>query len=125
LKEAQALYDRAHASGADFAALAKEKSDDEATKAKGGDLGWVSVSATSDTGPARSPELLSTLYQLKKGQVSKPFPTGEGYVIVKATDERPYASLKKDAKDKTEDESSYKEQVGTAIATGHYAMLKR
>lgn len=66
--------------GADFAAVAKEVSDDPTTKASGGDLGKF---APGRLGEAVDPVLES----LAIGEVSSPVRTDDGYVIVKL-DER-------------------------------------
>jgi hypothetical protein len=53
-------------SGADFAALAKQSSDDPAAKASGGDYGI----AITKTNPNIPPEVIQALFQLKTGQIS-------------------------------------------------------
>lgn len=72
-KRAQELYDRVK-KGEDFAALAKEHSDDPNSKAKGGDLGprYLPV-----------PYMQEMKYRMKNGEVSKPFQSAFGYHIMK------------------------------------------
>jgi len=52
--------------GADFAALAKQYSDDPTAKTNGGDYGF----AISKTNPNVPPEVVDVLFSLKNGQVS-------------------------------------------------------
>lgn len=63
------------AGGADFAELAGEHSQDNASKARGGDLGWF---AQDDFGP----DFGSQVSALTDGQVSPPFKTQAGWHIV-------------------------------------------
>lgn len=72
------------AGGADFAKLAAESSDDDATKRRGGDLGWFGA----DTyGNAFGMQVAS----LSDGQTSAPFKTDAGWVIVQRTASRQIA----------------------------------
>jgi protein-export membrane protein SecD len=62
---------------ATFAALAKEKSEDAATKDNGGDLGYIKEGGTHS-------EFLTPIKDIKEGQVYwKVFENGEGYNILK------------------------------------------
>lgn len=73
---------RAIAPGADFAALARETSDDEGSKAAGGDLGWF--------GRGRMvKEFEDAVFALQVGQVSGPVKSQFGYHIIKLEDRRP------------------------------------
>jgi peptidyl-prolyl cis-trans isomerase SurA len=72
------------AGGADFAKLAAESSDDEATKRRGGDLGWFGADAF---GNAFGMQVAS----LSDGQTSAPFKTDAGWVIVQRTASRQIA----------------------------------
>lgn len=68
-------------SGANFAALAKQYSEDPGSARNGGDLGWF--------GKGRMvPEFETTAYNLAKGEISKPFSTSYGYHIIYKTDVR-------------------------------------
>lgn len=60
---------------ADFAAVAKEFSDDPGSAAKGGDLGWFGAGMMV-------PEFESVAFSLKQNQISKPFETAYGFHIV-------------------------------------------
>ena len=72
------------AGGADFAKLATESSDDDATKRRGGDLGWFGA----DTyGNAFGMQVAS----LADGQTSAPFKTDAGWVLVQRTASRQVA----------------------------------
>lgn len=69
--------------GADFAKVAKEKSDDTATKAQGGDRQWVGKS-----GFWEGPELEQAAFALQPGQVSDLIKTRNGYYILKVEGRR-------------------------------------
>jgi parvulin-like peptidyl-prolyl isomerase len=67
------------AKGEPLAALVAETSEDEATKAISGDLGFFS--------PARMPpEFIAEVKKLRVGEVSAPFQTSLGFHIVQLTD---------------------------------------
>lgn len=66
--------------GANFGELARLHSDD-ASAARGGDLGWISPGDTV-------PEFERALQGLKPGQVSSPFKTAFGWHIVQAVERR-------------------------------------
>lgn len=63
------------AGGADFAALAKENSDDTVTAAKGGELGWFSQDQFG-------PDFGAQVAALQDGQVSQAFKSQAGWHIV-------------------------------------------
>ena len=74
--------------GKDFAKLAKEYSTDEATKEKGGDLGYFQPSDMVD-------EFSSAVRELKKGKYNtEPVKTKFGYHIILKVDEKETAELK-------------------------------
>ncbi|MGX8941520.1 peptidylprolyl isomerase [Symbiopectobacterium sp. Eva_TO] len=64
--------------GADFAALAKEKSQDVVSRRNGGDLGWMDANATVDE--------LKQANLTEKGQLSEPVKSSVGYLIVRLDD---------------------------------------
>ena len=73
------------AGGADFAKLAAESSDDNATKRRGGDLGWFGA----DTyGSAFGMQVAA----LSDGQTSAPFKTDAGWMIVQRSASRQVAA---------------------------------
>ena len=74
--------------GKDFKKLAKEYSTDEATKEKGGDLGYFQPSDMVD-------EFSSAVRELKKGKyTTEPVKTKFGYHIILKVDEKEKAELK-------------------------------
>jgi parvulin-like peptidyl-prolyl isomerase len=74
LAKAEALRKRI-AAGENFAAVAQAESDDEKTKAKGGDLNFIRK-------PLLLPEVGAAAFQMNAGDVSQPIKTTEGYELV-------------------------------------------
>ncbi|MGL9735817.1 MAG: peptidylprolyl isomerase [Symbiopectobacterium sp.] len=64
--------------GADFLALAKEKSQDVVSRRNGGDLGWMDANATVDG--------LQQAKLTEKDQLSEPIKSSVGYMIVRLDD---------------------------------------
>uniref|UniRef100_A0A6V7KFY0 Periplasmic chaperone PpiD n=1 Tax=Bracon brevicornis TaxID=1563983 RepID=A0A6V7KFY0_9HYME len=64
--------------GADFTALAKEKSQDVLSRRNGGDLGWMDANSTDDE--------LQQANLTEKGQLSEPVKSSVGYLIVRLDD---------------------------------------
>jgi parvulin-like peptidyl-prolyl isomerase len=75
---AQTLRDRAR-KGEDFAALAKQYSMDETSKANGGDLGWVPKGVLD-------PRIDAVAFDLPVNQVSDVITTSFGYHVVQVTE---------------------------------------
>lgn len=73
------------AGGADFAKLAAESSDDDATKRRGGDLGWFGAETY---GSAFGMQVAA----LSDGQTSPAFKTDAGWVVVQRTASRQVAA---------------------------------
>lgn len=67
--------------GADFAALARNYSNDTATASNGGDLGWVNPGDMV-------PNFEAQIDKLATGEISKPFKTGFGWHIVQVLERR-------------------------------------
>jgi peptidyl-prolyl cis-trans isomerase C len=68
--------------GGDFAAIAKEKSNDPGTKATGGDLGWF-------TKDEMVPEFAEATFKLQKGQYTEtPVKTQFGYHVILLVERR-------------------------------------
>lgn len=68
--------------GADFAAKAKELSSDTGTKDQGGDLGVVQKGTMV-------PEFETSVFSLKKGEISEPVKTQYGYHLIQVTEITP------------------------------------
>jgi peptidyl-prolyl cis-trans isomerase D len=81
LEKAKAIAAEAK-SGKDFAALAKEKSDDLGSKAQGGDLGWLEKGVTD-------PAFENALFAMNKGDISDPVLSPEGYHIIDLREVKP------------------------------------
>lgn len=75
------LSDKARKKGADFAALAKSGSEHAESAAKGGDMGWVAEANLI-------PELRDPVGAMKKGDVSAPIKTAQGWHVLKLEDVR-------------------------------------
>ncbi len=72
-------------SGADFATLAKEFSQDSGSANQGGELPWF--------GPGETlPEFENVVYSLKSGETSAPFLSPAGYHIVRLLERKPLES---------------------------------
>ncbi|MDC8015374.1 SurA N-terminal domain-containing protein [Tahibacter soli] len=82
--------------GKAFADVAKQNSEDLGSKAQGGDLGWLEKGVTD-------PAFEQVLFSLKKGDISDPILSGEGYHLVELRDVR-------EQKEKSFDE--VKEELG-------------
>ncbi len=79
-------------SGADFAALAKGLSTDQATRGSGGDLGWIEKGT-------REPAMEEAIFSLKPGQVSGVVRASDGFHVVKVLERReasvpPYSEVR-------------------------------
>ncbi len=74
LAKAESVYKQAEA-GTDFAKLARKYSDDLGSKSQGGDLGWIQRGVTNKA-------FEDALFSMKKGQISKPVLSPEGYHII-------------------------------------------
>jgi len=83
-------------SGKSFADVAKQSSEDIGSKAQGGDLGWLEKGVTD-------PAFEQVLFALKKGEISDPILSGEGYHLIDVRDVR-------EQKEKSFDE--VKEELG-------------
>jgi parvulin-like peptidyl-prolyl isomerase len=139
LRRAQEVARQARA-GADFSRLAKQFSDDPATKDQGGVRGWVSAQPpTPPVGKDVKPDLnaaqtfdpafTGAALALRPNGISDPVRTPEGYYVIKALEERsftpkPPAPDPKDPK-KTPDPQAqqqqidqYRSAVANAVAQG-------
>lgn len=102
--------------GKAFADVAKQSSEDLGSKAQGGDLGWLEKEVTD-------PAFEQVLFSMKKGEISDPILSGEGYHLIELRDvreqkEKPFDEVKGDlAKDMLESERSRRisEVAGKAI----------
>jgi parvulin-like peptidyl-prolyl isomerase len=75
--------------GANFSALAKEFSQDEVSKANGGELEWLRESQLT-------PQFRSAISDLKVGATTKPIKSPFGYQIIKLLERKPAGMLKMD-----------------------------
>jgi peptidyl-prolyl cis-trans isomerase D len=85
--KAQGLIQRARGAegkpAEDFAALAREASDDAATKGAGGDIGYVNKKDHKEAG-----DPLLNVFSLKAGDVSEPIKKDDKYYIFKVTERK-------------------------------------
>lgn len=88
--------------GKKFAELAKQDSDDLGSKNQGGDLGWIEKGVTD-------PAFENALFAMKKGEISAPVKTQEGYHIIWLRDVRP-EKVRSFAEVKDQLEKKYLEQ---------------
>ena len=75
--------------GESFSQLAAEASEDEATKSRGGDLGYFSDSRMA-------PEFLAEIRNLRVGEIGKPFRSYLGFHVAQVTDIKAARSLRFD-----------------------------
>lgn len=102
--------------GADFAALAKETSDDKESRERGGDLGFVSRGL-------RLADLEKEIFSLKPGEVGKVVSTPYGFHVVKVEERRsaalqPYDQVKEKLRTKLAKEAgrrAIKEFVASSV----------
>ncbi|MFC5450843.1 peptidyl-prolyl cis-trans isomerase [Paenibacillus aestuarii] len=99
-------------SGGDFAAIAKEKSTDTATKDKGGDLGYV-ASGSESLDPAAE----KAAFALKTGTISDPVQTASGYDIIKVTDHKAATTPTLDEKKADIKDTLTNQQISTLSTT--------
>ncbi len=90
LAQAQAIAAKANAS--DFAALAQKDSADAGSRRQGGDLGWLEKGVTT-------PAFDTALFSLKKGEISQPILSTDGYHIIwlrdiRAGESKPFAEVR-------------------------------
>ncbi len=76
-KKAEEVQKKAKAGG-DFAALARQNSEDANTKDKGGDLGWIVR--------GQAPEFEAVAFRLPQGSISDVLKTQYGFLIIKVVD---------------------------------------
>jgi peptidyl-prolyl cis-trans isomerase D len=96
--------------GADFDKIAREESQDDATRAKGGDLGFFSKGTMN-------PQLERVAAKLDIGKLSEPVRTDQGYHILMVTEKKPEKQLEFDAvKDKIV-EKLLREKAQTKVNT--------
>jgi peptidyl-prolyl cis-trans isomerase D len=88
--------------GGDFAALAKEFSDDTASAAQGGDLGMFGKGAMV-------PEVEQAVFSMKQGEISAPVRTQFGFHLIRLTAIQP-AQGKSFAEVRTELETNYRKR---------------
>ncbi len=79
--KAQSLIEQARAEGADFAALARENSEDLGSRSGGGDLGWLERGLTD-------PSFETALFALESGAISEPVKSAEGWHVIQLRDIR-------------------------------------
>lgn len=76
--------------GADFSKMAKLKSQDTASREKGGDLGFFARGMLA-------PEIEKTVFEMKPGETSAPIKTSAGFHIIKVEEKKTAKEAKLDA----------------------------
>lgn len=71
--------------GADFAALAAERSDDPGSRESGGDLGNFDRDGRADNGATYPPELVAAAFTLPEGTIGDPIRTRFGWHVIELT----------------------------------------
>ncbi|MEW9701142.1 peptidyl-prolyl cis-trans isomerase [Paenibacillus sp. SI8] len=92
--------------GGDFAALAKDKSTDTATKDNGGELGYVSSGKLEEA-------VAASAFALSAGGTSEPVKTSAGYDIIKVTDHKVASTPTLDEKKEEIKETLTNQQIST------------
>lgn len=72
--------------GADFEALAAERSDDPGSRDVGGVLGFFSRDGAAENGATYAPELVEAAFALPVGTISDPIRTPFGWHVIEVTD---------------------------------------
>ncbi|HZF36805.1 MAG TPA: peptidylprolyl isomerase [Candidatus Angelobacter sp.] len=99
--------------GADFAAIAKEKSTDPSAKQNGGDLGYFSAGDMV-------PEFSQAVFAMEKGESSKaPVKSQFGWHVIKVVDKRPKAPPSLE-----ETHSHIEELLSSELLTAYLASLR-
>lgn len=84
---------------AKFGDLAMKYSQDDSSKAKGGEIGWIERGMLTQSGVSKDVE--TELFNLKKGDITKPFQLQNGYDIVQVEDaEEAYQSTFPEVREK-------------------------
>ena len=96
--------------GGDFAKIAKEKSTDTGSAAKGGDLGYFGKGQMV-------PEFEKAAFDLKVGETSEPIKSDYGYHIIKVVDHKQATTATLDEKKAEIKEQLENQQLGTLSQT--------
>ena len=73
-------------SASGFGSLSAEFSEDQASRHRGGDIGWIEEGAGNTRFPAN---LLEAGFKLENGGISEPIETDAGFYLIRKTDHRP------------------------------------
>lgn len=97
-------------SGKDFAKVARRLSEDESTRRRGGDIGWMDARGEGEGGPwARA--LRDAAFSLAEGQVGRPVPSPYGRHFLRVTDVFPGKKLSFEAVEKEVRKDYVEEQL--------------
>lgn len=125
-KEAKAIYEQLKAGGADFAAIAKEKSTDKGSGAEGGDLKWFDIAAPDAVaaGKARAqmvPEFNAAVFNAPGAGLLAPIQSKFGWHVIEVLEKRdgiPFEDVKEKLKGKVrnEEQQAYIEELKKAAS---------
>lgn len=105
--------------GGDFAEIAIRESEDRRTATLGGDLGWIGYPARMD------PIIQDVIFSMKKGETSRPFKSGENWVIINVEDIRHKEGRKLDRNERNRIETTLKRVEERRAANAFLERLKK
>ena len=116
--KAAELVAQARADGADFAALAREQSEDPGSKAAGGDLGWIEKGFTD-------PAFEEALFAMDVGTISEPVKSSDGWHVIqmrelRAGSVKPFEDVRGELESEylaTERDRRYNDMAGRLVDT--------
>jgi parvulin-like peptidyl-prolyl isomerase len=122
LPDAEAIAAELRA-GADFAALAAERSDDVGSREDGGVLGFFDTSGLADNGATYAPELVAAAFALPVNTISDPISTAFGWHVIEVTDQDIPATEDQLRTARTEALTAWQDEQRTALGASRFPPL--